>query len=273
MGGATSLSQQTASSSNKPKTAADYLSGDAFKMQLQAALPKHLETDRFVRSAISEFKLNPALQECSVASVLGFYMQAAMLGLEPSSTLGQCYPVPFNNRKTGQKECQFILSYKGMASIARRSGEVLSIDAQTVYEKDDFELVYGLEQRLIHKPYIDDDPGAARGYYVVVRFKDGGYQYKFMPKAEIEKHKKRSKAAQYGKSPWDTDYDEMAKKTVFRAMFKWLPISIEDMRVTTADDSIARVKPEALSTAASPEEMLEVEYIVAKDEPDDAGDQ
>ena len=89
-------------------TALDYLNNDKFKSQLAAALPKFLDTDHFVRSAITEFRLNPALAECSVPSVLGYFMQAAACGLEPASMLGQCYPVPFNNKKTGQREAQFI---------------------------------------------------------------------------------------------------------------------------------------------------------------------
>lgn len=93
----------------KKTTALDFLQTAGFKAQLAMALPKFFDTDRFLRAAISEFRLNPALQECSVPSVLGFFMQAAMCGLEPSSVLGQCYPVPFNNKKTGAKECQFII--------------------------------------------------------------------------------------------------------------------------------------------------------------------
>ena len=94
----------------KGGTVVSYLNDDAFKNQLAAALPKFLDTDHFVRSALTEFRMNPALAECSVTSVLGYFMQAAACGLEPASVLGQCYPVPFNNKKTGQKECQFLLS-------------------------------------------------------------------------------------------------------------------------------------------------------------------
>ena len=94
----------------KGKNVADWLNDGTFKNQLGAALPKFLDTDRFVRAALTEFRMNPALQSCSVPSVLGYFMQAAACGLEPASVLGQCYPVPFNNKKTGQKEVQFILS-------------------------------------------------------------------------------------------------------------------------------------------------------------------
>lgn len=247
----------------KPAGAIDYLGSNSFKEQLKMALPKFFDTDRFVRSAISDFRLNPALQECSVPSVLGFYMQAAMCGLEPSSVLGQCYPVPFNNRKTGAKECQFIIGYRGMASIARRSGEVLSIDAKIVHEKDTFELIYGLDSNITHIPYLEGDPGAMIGAYCIVKFKDGSHQFEYMPKYKIDEHRKRSKAGNYG--PWVTDYEEMAKKTVFRSIFKWLPVSIEAASAERADANVVNYSPTAAATD-NPDDIIEIDFVAAAPE-------
>lgn len=254
----------------KQGTAIDYLNNEKFQQQLAAALPKFLDTDHFVRSAITEFRLNPALAECSVPSVLGYFMQAAACGLEPASMLGQCYPVPFNNKKTGQKEAQFICGYRGMLSIARRSGEIASVVAEIVHEKDEFTIEYGMEPKLVHKPFIDGDPGAMRGAYVVVRFKGDGIEplIKYMSKSEIDKRRARSKASSYG--PWVTDYDEMAKKTVFRSVFKWLPISIEQIQATTTDGSVSRYNADAKTNDI--EDLVEVEFVAAEDDnrPDDA---
>jgi recombination protein RecT len=100
--------KNTQAVAKKAGTVVDYLNNEKFKAELASALPKFLDTDHFVRSALTEFRLNPALAECSVPSVLGYFMQAAACGLEPASMLGQCYPVPFNNKKTGQREVQFI---------------------------------------------------------------------------------------------------------------------------------------------------------------------
>ena len=248
----------------KQGTVLDYLNNERFKNELASALPKFLDTDHFVRSAITEFRLNPALSECSVPSVLGYFMQAAATGLEPASVLGQCYPVPFNNKKTGQREVQFLISYKGMLSIARRSGEIASVIAEAVHEKDEFVLEYGMEPKLIHKPFIDGDPGAFRGAYCIVRFKGEGVEpvIKYMPKSEIDKHRARSKASSYG--PWVTDYEAMALKTVFRSVFKWLPISIEQIQATTTDGAVSRYKPDAASTDV--DDLLEVEFVAAEDD-------
>lgn len=253
----------------KQGTAIDYLNNGKFKEQLTAALPKFLDTDHFIRSSITEFRLNPALAECSVPSVLGYFMQAAACGLEPASMLGQCYPVPFNNKKTGQKECQFILGYRGMLSIARRSGEISSVDAQIVREKDEFTIEYGLEPKLTHKPCLDGEAGAMIGAYVVVRFKGEGVEplMKYMPKSEIDAHRRRSKASAYG--PWVTDYEEMAKKTVFRSVFKWLPISIEQIQATTTDGGVSRYNASAAGSEI--DDLVEVEFVAAEDM-DDAGE-
>ena len=257
------LAPKTQAVAKKQGTALDYLNNDKFRSQLAAALPKFLDTDHFVRSAITEFRLNPALAECSVPSVLGYFMQAAACGLEPASMFGQCYPVPFRNGKTGQKEVSFLVGFRGMLSIARRSGEISSVVAECVYEKDEFSIEYGMEPKLVHKPYIDGDPGAFRGAYVVVRFKGDGVEpvIKYMPKAEIDKHRNRSKASSSG--PWVTDYPEMAKKTVFRSVFKWLPISIEQIQATTTDGSVSRYK--ANTDSVDVDDLVEVEFVAADD--------
>jgi len=248
----------------KQGTAIDYLNNGKFREQLAAALPKFLDTDHFVRSAITEFRLNPALAECSVPSVLGYFMQAAACGLEPASMLGQCYPVPFNNKNTRQKEVTFILGFRGMLSIARRSGEIASVVAEVVHEKDEFSIEYGMEPKLIHKPFINGDPGPMKGAYVVVRFKGEGVEplIKYMPKSEIDAHRRRSKAS--GSGPWVTDYDEMAKKTVFRSVFKWLPISIEQIQATTTDGGVSRYNANAETNNI--DDLVEVEFVKAEDD-------
>lgn len=255
----------------KQGTVVDYLNNETFKNQLAGALPKFLDTDHFIRSAITEFRLNPTLAECSVPSVLGYFMQAAACGLEPASMLGQCYPVPFRNKKTGMREVTFILGFRGMLSIARRSGEIASVVAEVVHENDEFSIEYGMEPKLVHKPCIDGDPGAFRGAYVVVRFKGEGIDpvIKYMPKTEIDAHRRRSKSSDSG--PWVTDYDEMAKKTVFRSVFKWLPISIEQIQATTTDGGVSRYNPDAKTNDI--DDLVEVEFVAAQDDnaPDTTG--
>lgn len=251
---------------------ADYLQSESFKKQFAAALPENFNTERFVRAALTEFRMNPALAECSVPSVLGYFMQAAACGLEPASAMGHCYAVPFNNKKTGQKEVQFIIGWRGMLDIVRRSGEIASVDAHIVHEKDVFELEFGLNPKCRFKPYMDGEPGDVKGAYIQVDFK--GENSKplvwYMSKAEIDKHRARSKADKYGDSPWKTDYEAMCLKTVVRTAFKWLPVSIEQAQAVSSDSGVSRYNSDAKTNDI--EDLVEVEFDAAEDDsrPDDA---
>lgn len=229
--------KQDPAPAQKPKTIEDYLKKMAPAMA--QALPKHMDVDRLMRLAMTTIRTTPALKEADVASLLGAVMQAAQLGLEPG-LLGHCYLLPFKNSKKGITEVQFIIGYKGMIDLARRSGQIQNIYAHAVYEKDEFEYELGLEPKLVHKPCMESDRGQLIGAYAVAHFKDGGYQFEFMPKAEIEKRKARSKAANSSYSPWTTDYEEMAKKTVIRHMWKYLPISVEIQHQVAYDEGTAR---------------------------------
>lgn len=229
--------KQDPAPAQKPKTIEDYLKKMAPAMA--QALPKHMDVDRLMRLVMTTIRTTPALKEADVASLLGAVMQAAQLGLEPG-LLGHCYLLPFKNSKKNITEVQFIIGYKGMIDLARRSGQIKNIYAHAVYEKDDFEYELGLEPKLIHKPSMEADRGQLIGAYAVAHFKDGGYQFDFMPKAEIEKRKARSKAANSSYSPWATDYEDMAKKTVIRHMWKYLPISVDIQHQVAYDEGTAR---------------------------------
>lgn len=220
--------------------------------EIRKALPRHMDADRLARIAFTVIRTNPKLLQCTLPSLLGAVMQAAQLGLEPG-ILGHCYFVPFWNDKIKKHEVQFLIGYRGMIDLARRSGEVQSVVVHEVYENDYLEIQYGLEEKLVHVPWHlrkderFEDGGEIRGFYMVARFKDGGYHFHYMPKAEIDSHRKRSKAAENG--PWVTDYTEMGKKTVVRSAWKWLPISVEIMRRVEASDETVRHGPEELEPA------------------------
>lgn len=195
------------------------------KGQIAAALPAHLTADRMIRLACTEFAKNKMLQDCTPVSVFGSIIQASQLGLE-IGVLGQAYLVPYRNRKAGNTlECQLIPGYKGLIGLARRSGDVTSIETHIAYEKDEFELVLGMETTLKHVPYLDGNRGSPRLVYGIAKFRDGGHHFEWMSIAEVEKIKARSKASDNG--PWVTDYDQMVRKTLVRRMANYLPMSIE----------------------------------------------
>ena len=149
--------------------------------RMAEVLPKHMDMNRMSRIALTTIRTNPKL-ECAVPSLMGAVMQAVQLGLEPG-LLGHCYILPY------KREATFIIGYKGMIDLARRSGHIQSIYAHAVHENDEFEYELGLHPKLEHKP---SHRGAFIGAHAVAHFKDGGYQMEFMPKSEIEKRRKRS---------------------------------------------------------------------------------
>ena len=225
------LAKKASGQANKPvspeQTIRHYL--ERMAPEIQRALPKHLDADRLARIAMTTIRQTPKLLECNIQSLLAAVMQSAQLGLEPN-ILGQAYIIPYG------KEAQFIIGYRGMIDLARRSGHIESIYAHPVYDQDEFDYEYGLEPKLRHKPAMGDR-GEFIGAYGVAKFKDGGYHFEFMPKSEIDKRRGRSKAKNSG--PWVTDYEEMACKTVIRHMFKYLPISIEIMKqVEYTDETV-----------------------------------
>ena len=218
---------------NKPKTIFDVIQAGA--KQFATALPKHINSDRFVRIAITTIRQNPKLAQCNQESLLGALMVSAQLGLEPG-VLGQCYLIPYG------RECQFQIGYKGMIELLRRSGQLKDIYAYSVYENDEFEMTYGLNRDLKHKPNLQDR-GNFIGCYCVAVLKDDARAFEYMTKEEIEAHgKKFSKT--YGNGPWKTDFEAMAHKTVVKKMLKWLPVSVEFLEMANKDEKTFKVADE-----------------------------
>ncbi|RWZ59868.1 recombination protein RecT [Halobacillus fulvus] len=219
--------------------------------EFERALPKHMDADRLGRIAMTTIRQNPKLLECSIPSLMGAVMQAAQLGLEPG-LIGHCYLVPFYNGKLKQTDVQFIIGYKGMIDLARRSGHIESIYAHAVKENDEFEYELGLHPKLVHKP-ATGERGELTFVYAVAHFKDGGYQFEVFSKTDVESIKSRSKSGNYG--PWQTDYEEMAKKSVIRRMFKYLPISVEIQNQATQDETVRK------DITEEPESIHDQEFI------------
>lgn len=206
------------------------------KQAIEAALPRHMNADRLLRIALTEVRKNPDLGTCEPMSFLGAVVQAAQLGLEPGGALGHAYLVPYNNRRTGRKEVQMIPGYRGFIDLARRSGQILSLTAKGVYDCDAFTYSFGLEENLEHTPATLRPKGAQLiAVYAIARLKDGGHQFEVMSRDEIEAIRKRSKSSDTG--PWATDYEEMAKKTVIRRLFKYLPVSVEIQKAVSLDEA------------------------------------
>jgi recombination protein RecT len=206
-----------------PRDVMAYLKSEAVGKAIASSCSKHVTPERLVRVACAAISRQPLLASCTRESLYLALTNCGQLGLEPN-LLGSAYLVPYRNRKTGQYEAQMIPGYRGLIELARRSGQIKTLQAFAVHEKDEFAWTVGEVPR--HVRYLgDDDPGALRVVWAVAIFVDGAHQVEVMTRREIEATRQRSQARESG--PWVTDYEEMAKKTVVRRLAKYLPLTIE----------------------------------------------
>lgn len=217
----------------EPKSMMAWIKG--YEGQIAKALPSVMTPERFARIAMTAVTQNPTLGACTPGSFIGALLTAAQLGLEPNTPLGQAYLIPFKNK--GVLEAQFQLGYRGLIELAHRSGDLKSIEAHIVYKNDVFEYELGLDPKLRHIPAMKDRGGIA-WVYAIYKLKSGGQGFEVMSFEDIEDHKKKySKAAVKGFSPWQTAWEEMAKKTVIKKVLKYAPLRTEFARAVGDDES------------------------------------
>lgn len=240
------LNSQLSQTANNAPAKGNTLEGlfEKMKPAIAQAIPQHLTPERMLRIATTSIRTNPKLKVCTPESLLGAVMQCAQMGLEPT-ILGHAYLVPYKNKReiNGKTvwvdEAQFQIGYKGLIELARRTGQISSIMAQAVHEHDEFDYEYGIEEKLRHKP-ADGDRGNVIKYYAYAKFKDGGYSFLVMSRQDVEIHRDRFSKSQKNGShfgPWKDHFDEMAKKTVLKALMKYMPISIEFARAVQQDET------------------------------------
>ncbi len=247
------------------------LSREAVQKSLADVLPKHLTPERVVKMALVAASRQPTLLKCTSESFLKAIMTSAELGLDCSGTLGSGYLVPFYNK--GVQEVQFIPGYRGLIDLARRSGSIARIESRIVYAQDVFEIEYGLDQKLIHKPKLTGDRGDIVCVYGIAELTDGTNQVEVMTIDEVEAIRKRSKAGDSG--PWRTDFGEMARKTVIRRLVKYLPLSTELEKALVVSDEEFNHSDNAANMAAATAERGEAlrAQLEARQAGQDAEDQ
>jgi len=221
--------------------------------EIKTALPKHMDSARFSRIVMTAVSRSPKLLECDQNSFFGCLLLSAQLGMEPNGPDQKAFLIPFG------KECQFIMGYKGLLELCRRSGELSSIHAEIAYENDELEVILGIDPTIIHKPNLKGDRGEVVLAYSVARFKDGSKDFAWMTKSEIDRVRESSKSKN---SPaWIQWWTEMAKKTVLKRHLKTLPMNAEIQNFIDNDESFKKTIREDMTEMAEGESEAETKVL------------
>lgn len=206
-----------------------------YESQIKEALPRHLSAERMMRVINTAVLGDKKLMECHPATIIGSVVQCAQLGLEPNTPLGHAYLVPFKNRKQQRTDCQIIIGYKGLIDLARRSGQIRSLEAHAVRENDRFSYEYGTSKHLRFRP-AEGARGPITHFFAIAEFTDGGYQFEVMTKADVDLVMRQSQSkGEYG--PWKDHYEEMGRKTPIRKLAKYLPLNVEFATAVSLDEA------------------------------------
>jgi len=204
-------------------------------VEFRAALPPQIPVERFIRTTITAVQMSPQLLDADRRSLLAACMRAAQDGLLPD---GREAALVIFKSKGGTPTVQYMPMVGGLFKKARNSGEIASIGAHVVYERDAFDYVLGDDEKIDHKPFLGADRGKPIAAYAIAKTKDGAIYREVMSHADIEKVRAVSRAKS-DDSPWSNWWDEMARKTVFRRLAKRLPSSADLEQTLEHDNEVS----------------------------------
>ena len=206
------------------------------KPQLKAALPPHIDVDKFARVVMTAIVTSPDLAKAQRQSFFGACLKAAADGLIPDGK--EAALVTFKNGKTGEINVTYMPMLGGILKKVRNSGELLSITSNIVHKNDKFIWFIDHEgEHIQHYPVSFGDRGEPIGVYALAKTKDGGLYIEILDKKQIEAVRQSSKSKDYG--PWAGPFvEEMWKKTAIRRLSKRLPMSTDLEQTIQRDDEL-----------------------------------
>lgn len=215
----------------KPPTIAQVIK--RMEPEIARALPRGLDADRVARLALTVVRQNNRLAESTPQSFAGALLTAAALGLEPGVN-GEAYLVPYRDNNAGTVECQLIVGYQGMAKLFFQHPLARALDAQAVYENDEFDYAYGTSPFLRHRP-APKDRGEVIYYYAVATLTTGATAFEVLTPEQV-KTLRRGKVGTSGDIPDPQHW--MERKTVLRQLIKLLPKSATLSAAIDADEQV-----------------------------------
>lgn len=217
--------------------------------QLEALLAGSIDYDRFITVSLQAVQSKPELLACSRLSLLSAIRDAATYGVEPVGMLGDAAIIPRRG------EAKLELEYRGLRKLALRDGTVAAIDADVVYQKDEFRIESGTQPTIIHRPEPFEDRGSLRGAYAWARFTNGELVVLPMSMAELMQRRQESQSWKYAEaegkndSVWHKWPVEMMKKTVLRRLIlEKLPMSARTREAIAADTLADVASPQSAAS-------------------------
>lgn len=235
---------------------------EQFRNALQDSAPL------FVASLIDIYASDKNLQECEPGAVIMEALKAATLRLPINKNLGFAYIVPYRNK--GKAEPQMQIGYKGLIQLAMRTGEYRYLNADVVYEGE----LKSYDKLTGHLDLNGERKSdKVVGYFAYLQLLNGFSKAVYWTKDQVIEHAKRfSKSYSSQFSPWQTDFDAMALKTVLRNLItKWGIMSVE--MVQAVDRDIEADAQREINEFANSEELdiVDAEFEEQPEGPDDSG--
>lgn len=218
---------------------------NSYRVQISKLLPQYIRPDAFISSFLMYVLKNPDLMECTKYSLLGCAFKLAQYGLIPDDVTGQAY-LSFEYNRSKVKECTYIIGYKGLITLAKRSGQIADVETEVVYaanenDGDYFDYDLGLNKKLEHKPVGLDDINRITHFYAIVYLPDGRKNFKVLTRKAVEKVRDETLIGKATGSKshtiWTKKFDEMGMKTAIRKLFKNTPISPDMMNAISTDEA------------------------------------
>lgn len=249
------MNNQVTTTDQQPQSLQQLMNSGAVMKKLNDVLCSEKKAASFVSSVISVASGNSMLRNANPMTILGSAMVAATLDLPVIPTLGLAYIVPYKG------QAQFQLGYKGLIELAERSGQFKNIIDEVVYEG---QLV---KKNKFTGEYVFDEDAKTSDKVIGVMARmdlvNGFSKTIFWTIEEVEAHaKKFSQAFRSGyNSPWKTDFEAMARKTVLKALFaKYAPKSVAMQEAIKFDQGVVKVK-DSLEEDDLVIDAFDVEYI------------
>lgn len=228
------------------------------KARLRAIAPAHCNVDEITGNVLWVVGQDGDLSRCSPRSIIEAVMDALAMGLDPSGLTGEGTLIP-RRTKSGGFRATFVPDYRALLKLALAHPRVSHVEARIVRVGDDFTLDFGdPEGRIVrHRPALGGEEGEPLGAYAIAWFRDSSRPLvEWMSKPEIDANAERGGSFGGDNSPWETDWPEMARKTVIKRLLKYLPLA----KLEAAGPAAIAEKSETAAGFTSAPSSLAEEY-------------